>query len=147
MSGTQQLFLLCVMVAGGLFAVIGLRDGLPAKREKIGSVVKKSLDEITLQAVQDYMREKVPDREAEIVRRGPLIEHDAGYWQSVKVRGKNAFGGPVFVNWVFRFSLAGDFEECRTLNQFVVHVMNNYSKEECESLCKTMDEANEKAAQ
>lgn len=143
MNGTQQFLLLCVIIAGGVFALFGLRDGSPTK-EKLETVLKPTIEELTLRETQDYMRQTVPDPDAEVVWRGPLIQHDNGYWQDLKVRGKNGFGGPIFVNWVMRYTLEGKLIKCRTLNDFVVHARDTYSKEEREVLFKAMDDAKPK---
>jgi hypothetical protein len=140
MNGTQQFLIVCVMIAGGVFALFGLRDGA-ATKERLEPVLKLTIEELTLREIQDYMRRTVPDPDAEIVWRGPLIQHDAGYWQDVKVRAKNAFGGPVFANWVMRYTLEGKLIKCRTLDDFVVHAMDTYSKEDRDVLFKAMDDA------
>lgn len=143
MSRTQQFLFLCVIIAGFVFAVVGLREGSLAK-EKIEPVLKLTVEELTLREIRDYMRQTVPDPDAEIVWRGPLIDHDGGFWQDLKVRGKNGFGGPAFATWVARFSLDGKLVKCRTLDDFVVHAMNTYSKEERDILFQTMDDAKPK---
>ncbi|MCG3206300.1 MAG: hypothetical protein KCHDKBKB_03034 [Elusimicrobia bacterium] len=132
MSGGQKFLFFCMILVAGVFAVIGLRDG--QRTEEKASAGKGSIEERTMQRIKTYLRETVPDPEAEIMRRSRLIEHEAGYWQAVKVRAKNAFGGPVFVNWVFRFSMLGDLEQCLPLEEFVAEMMKKYPEIEYKKL-------------